>query len=109
MNTMPVEPAQLGGLTRDQLQQHMQNRELIAPGNILAILQEEIKRAPTNAKVLIDGFPRDLESAKLWDEKFGPPEQVLFFDCKKEEAKQRFLSRSRDAGDDEAVFEKEVC
>ncbi|EME46022.1 hypothetical protein DOTSEDRAFT_126084 [Dothistroma septosporum NZE10] len=102
------EESQLNGLTRSRLQKYLKSRELLPPEEIVAMLQRKIQHdcSQGQKKVLIDGFPRDLNSAKLWDETVRVPDEVLYFDCHKEEAMKRFLFRSRDPGDGDAVFEK---
>eukprot|EP00951_Prasinocladus_malaysianus_P015506 scaffold118992_cov36-Prasinocladus_malaysianus.AAC.3 len=42
---------------------------------------------------LIDGFPRALDQAKVFEDQIGPPSAVLFFDCPEEEMEKRLLKR----------------
>lgn len=90
------------------LDRYLSSRELIPPEPIIAILKAKIAviSSTDTREILVDGFPRNLESAKLWDLEVSKPNQVLHFDCEKEEAKKRFLLRARDEDDDEEVFEK---
>lgn len=60
----------------------------------------------SNPIILVDGFPRSLESAALANARWGVPHNVLFFDCPRELAEARFLNRKRSSDDSAEVFRK---
>lgn len=98
-----------GGLRYEELKQYVERRDLVPATSIVRIVeawwQENRPHAP-NAGMLVDGFPRDIETAELADQLFGPPTRVLFFDCPENIARERFLVRHRSEDDNEAMFAK---
>ena len=56
--------------------------------------------------MLVDGFPRSLESASLADARWDAPRVVLFFDCPRELAEARFLNRKRSSDDSVEIFRR---
>ncbi|RMZ77156.1 hypothetical protein DV737_g4495, partial [Chaetothyriales sp. CBS 132003] len=93
----------------------LNKQELIDPQILVPILRNELEalvlREPEITRprmILLDGFPRSSPQRKEFEEGFTKPILVLFFNCAKEIAKQRYLTRNlagREA-DDEAMFEK---
>ena len=58
-------------------------------------------------KVIIDGFPRDVDQAKAAEDVFGAPYSVLYFECPRDIAKDRYMSRSLAGRDDDPMnFDK---
>jgi adenylate kinase family enzyme len=92
----------------------MQQRQLLPTENIISIVGAALRAISNTATargirspiVLVDGFPRSLESAASADAHWGPPFRVLFFDCPRELAEARFLKRRRSADDSAEVFRK---
>ena len=58
-----------------------------------------------NQDFLIDGYPRTVESAELFERVISKPAMVPVLDCSKEVAEARFVDRKR-GDDDAAVFAK---
>lgn len=54
---------------------------------------------------LVDGFPRALDQAAMFESSIQPPQAVLFFDCPEEEMEKRLLKRGETSGrsDDNAA------
>lgn len=107
-------PETFGGLDYADFSARMQRRELLPATNIVAITRKAIENlvgsTPSGADetkqiILIDGFPRSPESAQLADITLGRPDRVLFFDCPREIAQERFLKRRRSVDDGLQVFE----
>ncbi|XDG06257.1 hypothetical protein ABKA04_005872 [Annulohypoxylon sp. FPYF3050] len=55
---------------------------------------------------LIDGFPRNMETALAFEERMGKPNGVIILECARETARCRYLTRRREETDDNAKFEK---
>lgn len=104
--------ATFGGLGRSDFSTRMQRRELLPAKTLISIatnaINSIVQRASTDCvnkpTILVDGFPRSLESAKLADDALGAPHKVLFFDLPREIAEARFLDRKRSADDGRDVF-----
>jgi UMP-CMP kinase len=95
-----------GGMPLAELQAHLKANKLIPASTIAAIVKHKIKpeMKAEQTRFLIDGYPRQVQSAELFEQHFGVPAKVFLFSCTQEKAKQRFLRRKRGA-DDEKVFE----
>ena len=113
-NSSQTTPQPLGGLDHETFVTLMQQRQLLPTETIVSIVGAAL-RAISNAAaaseisnpiVLVDGFPRSLESAVLADARWGPPQAVLFFDCPRKLAEARFLKRRRSTDDSVEVFRK---
>lgn len=113
-NSSRTTPQPLGGLDHRTFTTLMQQRQLLPTETIVSIVDAAL-RAISNAAtvsgisnpiVLVDGFPRSLESAAMVDARWGVPQAVLFFDCPRELAEARFLKRRRSADDSVEVFRK---
>lgn len=112
---------------------YMLNKQELIDGKVLLpILKTELEelesRDPRKRGILVDGFPRNLEQLRQFEaasilsnnliailcyvstcsKQFAKPELVLFFNCPKEIARQRYLTRNLEGRetDDEAMFEK---
>lgn len=104
----------LGGLSQQDFAARMQRRELLPASTIVAITRAAIDSIVTQASaaghqdsiILLDGFPRSIESARLADAVFGLPSWVFLFYCPRELAADRFLRRRRSTDDDMGVFGK---
>ncbi|KAH8803479.1 P-loop containing nucleoside triphosphate hydrolase protein [Xylogone sp. PMI_703] len=98
---------QAGHLASKVAKQELLSAEVLVP--ILRNEFEELQlRKPGTRVILVDGFPRDLSQQRGFEEAIGEPILVLYFNCPKEIAKQRYLTRNlkgREA-DDEPMFEK---
>lgn len=101
-----------GGLDHEAFSMLMQQRQLLPTETIVSIVDNALRviagtaaaSGVSNPIVLIDGFPRSLESASLADTRWGAPQVVLFFDCPRELAEARFLNRKRSSDDSVEIF-----
>jgi adenylate kinase len=78
-----------------------QIRKILAEGNIVpseitvALLRNAIADAGANQTgYLIDGFPRKLDQAQMFEDGIAKARGVLYFDCSMEEMEKRLLSRA---------------
>ncbi|EMD86680.1 hypothetical protein COCHEDRAFT_1023889 [Bipolaris maydis C5] len=88
----------------------VQRGELVSTEVLVSILQDSVKDSVYSDRrvILVDGLPRQLDQAMPVEEKIGSPALVLFFNCREEVAKNRFLTRKllgREA-DNAVVFQK---
>jgi len=81
----------------------------VPPQVIIRLLREAMERAVAKAEasgspsalpvnILIDGFPRALDQAGMFEKGILPPELVLFFDCPEEVMEARLLKRGETSG-----------
>ncbi|KAN0098375.1 P-loop containing nucleoside triphosphate hydrolase protein [Hyaloscypha variabilis] len=90
----------------------LSKQELIHAKVLVPILKNELEDSESREQgrrvILVDGFPRRLAQQREFEEKVTEPILVLFFNCPKEIAKQRYLTRKLEGreADDEAKFEK---
>ncbi|CAO1630647.1 unnamed protein product [Sympodiomycopsis kandeliae] len=61
-------------------------------------IQENLSSDDGSGRILIDGFPRKMDQAKLFDEKVCPSQFVLFLQCTEETMLQRLLKRGETSG-----------
>ena len=102
----------------EQLDADMKAGKLISSERVLFYLRDAILKSE-NKKILVDGYPRNLENMVAWDKMIGDAVDVkaaLFFDCSAEEMRRRILGRNEGRADDNEqtimkridVFEKET-
>ena len=104
----------IGSMHNLDFEHHMPYQKLIPAKDIVAItsyalnkiVQDFAAKGAQMPVILVDGFPRTLESAKLADQKRGEPAMVLWFDCDRTTAEGRFLQRQRSVEDNQEVFDK---
>lgn len=90
----------------------LNKQELIDAKVLVPILRNELEESRSREQgrrvMLVDGFPRNLAQRREFEEAVAEPILVLFFNCPKETAKQRYLTRNLEGreADDEAMFEK---
>lgn len=77
-----------------------QIRGILAAGNIVpseitvGLLHAAIHGKTDEKGFLIDGFPRKLDQAQMFEEGIAPAKGILYFDCSLEVMEQRLLSRA---------------
>ncbi|KAI9097150.1 adenylate kinase-domain-containing protein [Phlyctochytrium arcticum] len=82
--------------------------QLVPDELVLRVLQKAIDALPkTTRGVLVDGFPRSLQQAKLFVHVLGSPHLILYFHCPGTVLKRRLTHRGR-ADDKDAVIEKRI-
>ncbi|KAK0626072.1 P-loop containing nucleoside triphosphate hydrolase protein [Immersiella caudata] len=89
---------------------YIQRGELLPADMILPVLQPHLVEPScreAGRTLLLDGFPRQLDQAREFEALFGAPDLVLFFDCPKDIARDRVITRRVGrAGDTLEVFNK---
>ena len=91
-------------LSIDQFKSLMEKRQLLPAAAIVELVRRKISSYGV-ATIIVDGFPRSLESAQLASKEIGTPSRVLFFDCRADVARDRFLARRRSEDDDGDAFD----
>ncbi|TPX64150.1 adenylate kinase [Spizellomyces sp. 'palustris'] len=70
--------------------------ELVSDEIVMAVLGNAVRKLPRETKgVLVDGFPRSLEQAKLFNTAVGSPHLVLYFHCPQSVLRRRMAHRGR--------------
>jgi len=101
-----------GDLLRDELKSKgeyapmmetlMKEGKLVPSEILIQIIKKTITNASyINRKILLDGFPRNLENLTKWDEIIGDLFDVaflLFFECSVEILEERILERAKTSG-----------
>ncbi|KAK5165805.1 uncharacterized protein LTR77_008728 [Saxophila tyrrhenica] len=102
------DPKVLGGLTLEHLTKMLEARTLIEAEVLVSIIAYKLEQEQNQGhlKFVIDGFPRTEEAAEKFDRKVCRPAFVCLLHCEARVAKDRFIRRQRDPGDDAAMFEK---
>ncbi|KAI1208192.1 P-loop containing nucleoside triphosphate hydrolase protein [Annulohypoxylon truncatum] len=94
----------------DMILDHLRESKLLPADVLIPVLEDEIYSILTGndgtITWLIDGFPRNMETALAFEEKIGKPAKVIVLECTRENAQQRFLHRSREKNDNGDKFEK---
>lgn len=71
----------------------------IVPGEItVRLLKKAIHHNRQKPGILIDGFPRELKQAALFEKMVSDFEFAIFFDCPEDVLTERLLSRGRSSG-----------
>eukprot|EP00833_Pecoramyces_ruminatium_P018138 jgi/Orpsp1_1/1192170/evm.model.d7180000091072.1 len=71
----------------------------MVPEEIIYDLIKDNMKKNKNAKgFLIDGFPRNVQQAKEFEEKICKPKAILYFNCDDETLKNRLLERGKTSG-----------
>ncbi|PWY77403.1 hypothetical protein BO70DRAFT_430343 [Aspergillus heteromorphus CBS 117.55] len=87
--------------------QAIREKNLVEIKDLIPILEDVARGFPRNdnRNVLLDGLPRSMEQIAPMEAVMGTPDLVLYFDCPKDIARQRFLSRDVEGRvDDEKAF-----
>jgi adenylate kinase family enzyme len=104
----------LGGLAPEAFNELMEDRTALPAENIVAIVDARLREIASNADtsgkpvptVLVDSFPRTLESAELANTTWGLPREVFVFCCPCVVAEKRFLARARSEDDSVETFRR---
>ena len=85
----------------------IQRGELLPVDDLLPILRDAVTRLEEKGPqvIFVDGFPRHKDQVDLEDKDTLQPTLVLFFDCGREVARERYLTRALAGRDDsEEIF-----
>ncbi|KAH8674397.1 adenylate kinase-domain-containing protein [Tricladium varicosporioides] len=104
LRNLQNEQSELGLNVKD----HVQEGTLVPTVTIVNILKHAItKEQGKNHAIIIDGFPRRLDQGIYSEDKVGKPDIVLFFDCEKSIAGDRYLGRKLEGRlDTEEIFHR---
>jgi len=79
----------------------MKNGKLVSSEITVQLLKEAIESNKSANGILIDGFPRNLEQAKLFEKEVGEAKFILSLDCPEEEMQKRILKRAEGVPEEE--------
>jgi len=97
-----------GDLLRDEVQsgsprskelvQIMEKGELIPTRTVLELLRVAMVGIPNTKGFIVDGYPRELDQGKEFENEIATCEFVLYFECAPETMKKRLLGRGETSG-----------
>ncbi|KAI1750651.1 P-loop containing nucleoside triphosphate hydrolase protein [Xylaria castorea] len=94
----------------NEIYEHLRESKLLPADVLIPVLEHKINSIPKEKSAtttwLIDGFPRNMETALAFEEKVGTPMKIITLECKRDIAEGRFLRRGRESVDDEKRFDK---
>ncbi|KAI0116376.1 P-loop containing nucleoside triphosphate hydrolase protein [Nemania sp. FL0031] len=106
----PGTPSEGKSAEQKIIHDHLRDNKLLPSEVLIPILKRKINSAPNEKSalttLLIDGFPRNMETALAFEEKIGKPLKVITLECRRSIAEERYLSRAREKIDDEKRFDK---
>jgi adenylate kinase len=97
-----------GSAVGDMIDKHIRDGTIVPVSTTLGLLKDAMRLSGA-ARFLIDGFPRATDQAEGYEEVFGLPNGVLFFDCPEATMRSRLLERGKTSGrsdDNEATILK---
>ncbi|XP_022216784.1 adenylate kinase isoenzyme 1 isoform X2 [Drosophila obscura] len=78
-----------------QLQEVMSRGGLVSNDEVLSLLNDAISRAKGSSKgFLIDGYPREKNQGVAFEERIGPADLALYFDCSEDTMLKRIMARA---------------
>jgi len=90
----------------------MEKGDLVPLDTVLALIKDKmLATAATSHGYLIDGYPRELEQGKRFEETVGPVECVLYFNVSDATMTKRLLKRAETSGrvdDNEETIKKRL-
>ncbi|KAJ7339397.1 hypothetical protein OS493_005792 [Desmophyllum pertusum] len=81
-----------------QLVQIMEKGELIPTRIILELLRVAMVAIPNTKGFIVDGFPREMEQGKEFENEIASCEFVLYFECSPDSMKRRLVARGETSG-----------
>jgi adenylate kinase len=82
-----------------KLTEIMEKGDLVPLDTVLGLLRDAmIKKAATSKGFLIDGYPRELDQGKKFENDVAPVQCVLYFEVADETMKKRLLKRAETSG-----------
>ncbi|XBW36727.1 hypothetical protein QEN19_002304 [Hanseniaspora menglaensis] len=92
------------------IREHIKNGTIVPQEITIQLLKNAIFENQNKfKKFLVDGFPRKMDQAIIFEEEVIPAKLALFFDCTKEVMMERLMERSKTSGredDNVASIEK---
>lgn len=76
-----------------ELQEKMNNGEFIDDSIILSLIEKEINVSSESNGYVMDGFPRNMEQAKAFDDMLHDNHVVIYIEISKDVARNRILGR----------------
>ena len=107
-DTLAITVEQCGGISISEIRNCLREHKALPADVMAAIILHKIhveERDYGKRPILIDGYPRTIECAELFEREVGEPVMVVMFECPKDIARARFVSRKR--GNDDADFFEE--
>lgn len=75
--------------------------DLVPAQDLLQLIIEQMARHENKCTgFIIDGYPRDLQQAKIFESTIGPPECVIYLHCYDQTLIQRLMQTNRGRDDD---------
>jgi len=82
-----------------QLTAIMERGDLVTLDVVLGLLRDGmIKKAASSKGFLIDGYPRELDQGKRFEEEVAPVNSVLYFEVADDTMKKRLMKRAETSG-----------
>ncbi|KAI0432266.1 P-loop containing nucleoside triphosphate hydrolase protein [Xylaria sp. FL1042] len=95
-------------LDRNMIHNFLRENKLLPANVLIPLLKHTMDSTPTEKGCttiwLIDGFPRNMETALAFEEKIGKPIKVIALRCHRDKAQDRYLKRCRETIDDKERF-----
>jgi adenylate kinase len=95
-----------------ELEEIMQQGKLVPSETVVALLKDAMMEKGNSPGFLIDGFPRELYQAKLFEDDVCECTQVLVLECSDAVMTRRLLQRGQTSGrvdDNEATIKKRLA
>lgn len=94
-----------------QVHHKLESGQLFDDESMTAVLKEALDRLPPDQKIILDGYPRNLEQMRLLDDllqqRHEPVEKVIYLTLPRAESFKRMRNRSR-ADDTEKAIEQRL-
>ncbi|KAK7910767.1 P-loop containing nucleoside triphosphate hydrolase protein [Apiospora marii] len=92
-----------GSIDYDKICEHIEENKLL-PADVLVPVFEHKLGERFATTWLVDGFPRNMETARAFEKALGKPVKVVILGCERATAEARFLQGGRDSADDKERF-----
>lgn len=89
---------QRGGPLGSRIASYIDKGFIVPPELVMDMLKAAIQAAPT-PNVILDGFPRTTEQARLYSEIVGPADLTLVFECTEPVSRARLSKRMAEGSD----------
>jgi adenylate kinase len=95
-----------------ELEEIMQQGKLVPSKTIVKVLKSAMDERRNSQGFLIDGFPREADQARMFEEEVGQCVKVINFECSDAVMTRRLLQRGQTSGrvdDNEATIKKRLA